>query len=79
MRIFALVLLIACVALWLIGSNAVLIRACKRLGMARKSLGLWLPAWISWGNLTGHERLKIVVFALLLCSSFIFLKLVYAH
>jgi hypothetical protein len=79
MRIFALVLFIAGLALWLIGSNVVFIGACKRLGTSRKSLGIWLPTWIPWSKLTGHERLKIAVFALFLCGSFIFFRMVYGH
>jgi hypothetical protein len=78
MRILALVLLIAGMALWLIGGSIVHIRAGKRLGTSRKSLGIWLPIWVPWRKLTGHERLKIMALGLPLIGAYIFSQLVYA-
>ena len=78
MRILALILLIAGMGLWLIGASVVHIRAGKRLGISRKSLGIWLPIWVPWRKLTGHERLKIMMLALSAIDAYIFFQLIYA-
>lgn len=78
MRFLAVYLFVVGAATWLIGANVTMIGASKRLGVGRKSLGMWQPNWVPWKKLNGKERLKIILFAFIFFSSFAFMKLVYA-